>query len=118
LKNKEKPKPLPFGNNNNLSRISNNSSTIKADSILQSNKNDALNNNPISSKPQPGFMDRLKDQKKDQQQKNDFWSDFLNEEKSKETPKAPAPKPPVNPAGGNKGTFHDVADLEEEFILN
>ena len=115
--NSNATKPLPFGSNN-VSRISNNSGANQADSLFQANKFESASNNKSS---QPGFVDRLAQPSKETNnpKKNDFWSDFLNEDQKpkpaeiKKVETKPAPQPT-----NNKPTFQDVADLEDEFILD
>jgi hypothetical protein len=118
---------VPF-NNNNISHISNHSNnTNNADSLFNSgrkNPTSMMNNNRTNEeKPkndyQPSFGNRL--QEKSKEKKEDFWSDFLNEDKPKETKPQPVVKKPevqeYKPTP-NKMTFEDVADLEDELILD
>ena len=100
----------PF--NNNVSGITGNS-----------NKNDLFSN--ASNRDQkPSFLDKLKNNgnnNEEQEKKPDFWSDFLNKDGEKPAQKAPVPKPaPTQAMMGqpNKPTFQDVADLEEDIMLD
>lgn len=105
-------KPSPF---NNISGISGTSS----------NRDNMFSKAGTSN--QPGFMDKLKDGNKNEPKKADFWSDFLNDDpKPKPDPKQKADVRTIAPTSMNnnskpqnsKGTFHDVADLEDELILD
>lgn len=121
LKSNNTNKPFPFGSDN-VSRISNNSNNAGG-SLFQSNKNDLFSNNTNRVSNQPGFMDRVKqtaNDAKEEPKKTDFWGGILNEDKAQPVSRKPVEtKPAPKPAARNNvNTFNDVADLEDEFILD
>ena len=101
--------------------FSNNVSNISGGGM--SGKND-LFSNASNKNNQPSFFDKLKDSgnKDNEPKKNDFWSDILgNDDKPKPAKKIPESKPiatTVAPANNRVSKFDDVADLEEEFMLD
>jgi hypothetical protein len=99
---REHTKPTSF-NNNNFSRISNNSISNNQDSMFGSNRNDI-----------PKKEDKV------QTKKTDFWADMLDGDKSKPAaaPRKIDPPMPSKPMPSNKPTFQDVASLDDEFILD
>jgi len=113
-------KPLPFGNNNNISMISKNSNSNQADSMFQPSKNNDLFSNKVN-KPtnEPNFMDKFKNQEKPKEKpKSNFWDDMINDKPTPAASKAPEPRAQAKPMEGRVDPFNNVASFDDELILD